>query len=165
MRCTEELSIEIPPVSSSMMSRSPIEELYRAENVRLQRAIAASFGVEIASEAVSEAFAQLLGRGAEVRDPARWVWKSSFAIARGLAVSGDRQFEQVDLSTLDDEYPSDLIAGLRQLSPLQRQAMVLHYYAGFPLAEIAEVTGSTRAAIKVHLLRGRRRMALLLEET
>jgi len=36
---------------------------------------------EVASDAVAEAFAQLIRRGDEVRDPRAWVWRSAFRIA------------------------------------------------------------------------------------
>ena len=42
-----------------------------------------SYVLDIASEALSEAFAQLIARGAAVHDPASWVWRSAFRIARG----------------------------------------------------------------------------------
>ncbi|MEA2579143.1 MAG: aromatic-L-amino-acid/L-tryptophan decarboxylase [Actinomycetota bacterium] len=45
---------------------------------------------EVASEAQAEAFAQLLRRGAEVRDPERWVWKAAFKIAAGELKAGRR---------------------------------------------------------------------------
>ena len=61
-----------------------IEALYRADADRLWRAVYAFAGdAEIASDAVAEAYAQLLRRGSAVRDPAAWVWRSAFQIGRG----------------------------------------------------------------------------------
>ena len=55
-----------------------IEALYRADADRLWRAVYAFAGdAEIASDAVAEAYAQLLRRGSAVRDPAAWVAKGS----------------------------------------------------------------------------------------
>jgi len=48
---------------------------------------------------------------------------------------------------------------------MQRSAVVLHYYAGYRASEIAGITGSTPAAVWVHLSRGRRNMARALEAT
>jgi RNA polymerase sigma-70 factor (ECF subfamily) len=56
------------------------------------------------------------------------------------------------------------MAALRQLSPMQRGALVLHYYAGYPVRDAARILGSTSAAVRVHLSRGRRRLRGLLEE-
>ncbi|HJS26677.1 MAG TPA: hypothetical protein VJ913_06090, partial [Actinomycetota bacterium] len=38
---------------------------------------------EVASDAVAEAFAQVLRRGEDVRDPEGWVWRAAFRIASG----------------------------------------------------------------------------------
>lgn len=56
----------------------------------------------------------------------------------------------------------DLIRALAQLSPSQRAAVVLHDYAGFRAREAADTVGSTEAAMRVHLMRGRRKLRLLL---
>lgn len=50
------------------------EDLYREHADRLWRAVFAYGGdSEVASDAVSEAFAQCLARGSAVRSPGRWV--------------------------------------------------------------------------------------------
>jgi RNA polymerase sigma-70 factor (ECF subfamily) len=61
-----------------------LERLYREDGARLWRALVAFSGDrEVASDAVAEAFAQALGRGEELRDPQRWVWRAAFRIAAG----------------------------------------------------------------------------------
>jgi RNA polymerase sigma factor (sigma-70 family) len=42
--------------------------------------------------------------------------------------------------------------------------LVLRYYAGYSVREIAEIVGSTAATVRVHLSRGRRRLRDVLEE-
>ncbi len=65
-------------------AQSDIEALYRADAERMWRAIYAFAGdTEVASDAVAEAYAQLLRRGSAVRDPAAWVWRTAFQISRG----------------------------------------------------------------------------------
>ena len=57
----------------------PIELLYREQGARLWRALLAWSGDrEIASDAVSEAFMQLIAKGAAVRDPQAGVWRAAF---------------------------------------------------------------------------------------
>ena len=119
---------------------------------------------EVASDAVAEAFAQVLRRGREVQAPERWVWRAAFRIARGelarrrkLGPLEDQPVEISDASVL-------LASALRRLSPRQRGAVVLHYYGGYPLAEVASILGSTTAAVSVHLHRARRRLHDLLTE-
>jgi DNA-directed RNA polymerase specialized sigma24 family protein len=65
---------------------SGLERLYREDGARLWRALMAFSGDrEVASDAVAESFAQALGRGDDLRDPQRWVWRAAFRIAALLA--------------------------------------------------------------------------------
>ena len=52
----------------------------------------------------------------------------------------------------------DLVRLLNDLSDAQRAAIVLHDYAGYRAREAAEIIGSTEAAVRVHLLRARRKL-------
>jgi DNA-directed RNA polymerase specialized sigma24 family protein len=84
------------------------------------------------------------------------VWSAAFAIARAEA---GRQREEprevVDRAAAEAEPIVELLDDLRTLSPLQRSAVVLHYFAGYPLGATATILGSTRAAVGVHLFRAR----------
>ncbi len=137
-----------------------VEALYRADGARLERSLIGAFGDrDLAGEAVAEAFAQLLRRGDDVRNPQAWVWRSAFAIARGQADHSRSATGSVpDVAAEAADWPFDLLAALDRLSPSQRRAVVLHHYAGLPLPEVAVVIGSTAGAVKVHLARGRRRL-------
>ena len=50
------------------------------------------------------------------------------------------------------------------LPPPQRVAIVLRHFEGLPLAEIADITGSTVPAVRSHLFRGRRTLSKTLAE-
>ena len=56
-----------------------------------------------------------------------------------------------------------LVEALAKLPPRQRAAVILHYYVGYRAREIAVITGSTAATVRVHLSQGRRRLRRLLE--
>ena len=120
---------------------------------------------EIARDAVSEAFVQALARGDELRDPAAWVWRVAFIVAR--AELRDRH----QMTPSNDAEPSyepgdpttDVFDALSRISPNQRLAVVLHDYADRPTSEIAELLGISRATVHVHLSTGRRRLRRLLE--
>ena len=58
----------------------------------------------------------------------------------------------------------ELVAALSRLSERQRAAVVLHHAGGYPIREVAAIVGSTPAAVKVHLMRARRRLRELLKE-
>ncbi|MDP9341478.1 MAG: sigma-70 family RNA polymerase sigma factor [Actinomycetota bacterium] len=142
-----------------------LERLYREEGARLWWALLAYSGDrEVASDAVAEAFVQALGRGSAIRSPSAWVWKAAFRIAAGElkrrrgtgGPPGEEHYEMPE--------PSDVLTALARISERQRAAIVLHYYAGYSLKEVAAITGSAKATVGVHLTRGRRRLRMLLEE-
>ena len=145
--------------------QSDIEALYRADADRLWRAVYAFAGdAETASDAVAEAYAQLLRRGAAVRDPAAWVWRTAFRIASGALKAG-RATRAVPTQRTDasDRYAdTDLLEALRRLPEGQRVAVVHFYYADLPISQIAERLGSNGLAVRANLSRGRRRLRDLL---
>ena len=49
-----------------------------------------------------------------------------------------------------------MAAGLRRLSPEQRTAVFLHYFADMPLGDVARLSGVPTATVKVRLHRARR---------
>jgi RNA polymerase sigma-70 factor (ECF subfamily) len=142
-----------------------LERLYREQGARMWQAVLAFAGdPEVASDAVAESFAQALRRGDEIRDPQRWIWRTVFRVAAGELKTRSRSVPMTIEQTYEMEEPArELVAALSRLSERQRAAMVLHHAAGYPIREVAAIVGSTPAAVKVHLMRGRRRLRELLE--
>jgi RNA polymerase sigma-70 factor (ECF subfamily) len=153
-------------VQDALVTTGGLERLYRQDGTRLWRALVAFSGDrEVASDAVSEAFAQAIGRENHLRDPQRWVWRAAFRIAAGELKDRGRFRPPVDDPGYEmEEPPARLIAGLARLSPNQRAALVLHHYAGYPTKEIAGILGSSPATVRVHLSQGRKRLRMILEE-
>ena len=157
-------------VQRTRVTRGPVpevERLYREHRDRLWRGVLAFSGdPDLSADAVAEAFAQLLRRGDAVRDPLRWVWRAAFRIAAGelkerrMRSGGEMPEAAYELA----EPARELVAALARLSPKQRAAVILHHYAGYPTKEVAEIIGSTTAAVRVHLSAGRRRLRDLLSE-
>jgi RNA polymerase sigma factor (sigma-70 family) len=141
-----------------------VERTYRAQAERLWRALVLFCGDrEIASDAVSEAFAQVIARGSAIDDVNRWVWRAAFNIARGDLKRRGRQTSGVpDLPAEVSTETVDLVRALAKLSPKQRASIVLHHYAGYSTKETAEIIGSTSGAVGMHLDRGRKRLRDLL---
>jgi RNA polymerase sigma-70 factor (ECF subfamily) len=158
----------IEPVISrtSADMRADLDVVYRAEAPRMWRALLAFSGDrEIASDAVAEAFAQAIRRGDAIRSLRRWVWKSAYNIAAGeLKRRSNLRFDVIDQPTEPVEPAWELRSALTRCSSSQRAALILYYYAGYQSSEIARMIGSTPAAVRVHLMRGRRRIRELLEE-
>jgi RNA polymerase sigma-70 factor (ECF subfamily) len=142
-----------------------VEAVYRADAQRLWRAIYAFAGdEEIASDAVAEAFAQLLHRGVAVRDPAAWTWRTAFRISAGaLKTRGaGNPLPVTPVEHVDQHGDPDLLAALRQLPDAQRAAVILFYYADLPIREIAARLGTNSLAVRANLSRGRGRLRQLL---
>ena len=141
------------------------EQLFRQTAPGLWRTIFAFAGgrAAVADDAVAEAFARALERVGQIREPVPWLYRTAFRIAAE------------DLRRKEPEVEPDrrvgaaagleaLVPALRELSPAQRAAVVLHYEADLPVRDVAEHMGTTVAAVKVHLFRGRRRLRELLSE-
>jgi RNA polymerase sigma-70 factor (ECF subfamily) len=143
-----------------------LERLYREQGDRMWRAVLGFAGdTEVASDAVSEAFAQALGRGGELHAPERWLWRAAFRIAAGELKERGRHGPPLTEGSYEMEEPArELVAALETLSEKQRAAVVLHHTAGYPVKEIAAILGSTPAAVKVHLSRARKRLRTILEQ-
>jgi RNA polymerase sigma factor (sigma-70 family) len=157
-----------PGVDTAAVSADEeIERLYRHEGDRLWWAIVAYSGDRnVADDAVSEAFTQALGRGAELRSPSAWVWKVAFRIAAGELKRRRREGPaDVETSYEMPEPVIEVLDALRKLSANQRAVIVLHYLADYPAKDIARILGSTTATVDVHLHRARKRLRSLLETT
>ena len=141
-----------------------VERTYRAQAEQLWRALVLFCGDrEVASDAVSEAFAQAIARGSAINDLDRWVWRAAFNIARGELKRRGRQTSGVpDLPTEVSTETVDLVRALAKLTPKQRASIVLHHYAGYSTKETAKIIGSTSGAVGMHLDRGRKRLRDLL---
>ena len=161
------MSVEVGKTRMREKHRDDMEDVFLREAPRLWRALFAYCGdPEISSDAVSEAFAQLLGREAEVTMPNRWVWRAAFKIAGGeLKRRGRSEPLRSDVSEVVDAVPeplTDLLEALDGLTHKQRAATILHYYGGYSTREIADILGSSAATVRVHLSQGRKRLRATL---
>ena len=139
-------------------ARDRVDVLYRDDGDRLWRAVMGFAGDRtVADDAVAEAFAQLLRRGDEVRDPASWVWRAAFRIAAGELQRG-RRTDHVDFerATEDPEPVWGLLGALRGLSEQQRAVVILRDYAGHSGASAARILGTSEPTVRVQLSRARR---------
>jgi RNA polymerase sigma-70 factor (ECF subfamily) len=119
----------------------------------------------VADDAVAEAFARALEHADQIRDPVPWLYRTAFRIA---AEDLGRERREPELESEPDQAAASaaglaaLVPALRQLSPAQRGAVVLHYEADLPVQEVARRMGTSAGAVRVHLFRGRRRLRELL---
>ncbi len=141
-----------------------LEAVFRASSARLWRSIYAYAGGRraVADDAVAEAFARAMVYRDTIRDPLPWLYRTAFRVAaaklkderRSPAASGD-------VVAAPGE-PTEVVEALRELSPSQRAAVVLHHVEDLPVKDVARLMGTSVSAVKVHLFRGRRRLRTLL---
>lgn len=143
--------------------------LYRVVGPGLWHAIYAYSGGDrdVADDAVAEAFARAIQHDDVIRRPSPWLYRTAFRIA---AAELRHRKSQTEIGTRTADPPHDVtevLMALRKLSPSQRAAIYLHYRADLPVREVASLMGTSVAATKVHLHRGRRKLRELLgkEET
>ena len=112
---------------------------------------------------MAEAFARALASTGSIREVVPWIWSVAFRLA---AEDLRRLARLTDTSVIEANEmpePHNLFVTLDQLSDRQRVCIVLHYYAGYSLDEIAAILGTRKGTIGVHLHRGRNRLQQLLE--
>lgn len=156
-------------VHSVLTAQHDYAALYEAVGPSLWRAIYAYSGGQrdVADDAVAESFARAIQHDGAIRRPQSWLYRTAFRIA---AAEVRRRKSQTELGEYMYEQPqgaAEVLRALGKLSPSQRAAVYLHYQADLPVREVARLMGTSVAAVKVHLHRGRRRLRGLLgtEET
>jgi RNA polymerase sigma-70 factor (ECF subfamily) len=142
------------------------DELYRRAGPRLWRAVLAYTGGrrELTDDVVAEAFARTLERAAGIRSVEPYLYRVAFRLAASELRRSPTVAEVPDLARSQDQDLSELFDAIRHLSPGQRAAVFLRYQADLPVAEVARLMGTSSAVVRVHLMRGRRRLAELLGE-
>jgi RNA polymerase sigma-70 factor (ECF subfamily) len=142
------------------------DELYRRAGPPLWRAVLAYTGGrrELTDDVVAEAFARTLERAAAVRSFEPYLYRIAFRLAASELRRAPTVAEVPDRARDQEPDLSELFGAMRVLSPGQRAAIYLRYQADLPVAEVARLMGTSSAVVRVHLMRGRRRLAELLGE-
>jgi RNA polymerase sigma-70 factor (ECF subfamily) len=142
------------------------DAIWRDEGTALWRAVLVYSGGRrvVADDAVAEAFARTIERGDAVREPVPYLYRIAFRLAAADLKRLASQAPVEDSEVSDVVADVDLLRALRALSPDQRAAIFLRYHADLPAARIAELLGTSSAAVRVRLMRGRRKLAALLGE-
>lgn len=118
----------------------------------------------VADDAVAEAFARAVERADSIREPVPYLYRVSFQVAADDLKRQATLTEPGDRAVKDVVEDTDMLEAMKQLSPAQRASVYLHYRADLPVRDVARMLGTTSASVRVHLLRGRRRLAELLKE-
>ncbi|MGH2679597.1 MAG: RNA polymerase sigma factor [Actinomycetota bacterium] len=118
---------------------------------------------DIADDATAEAFARALEHAARILDPVPWLYRTAFRVA-AAELKRPRHVDEPFDPPVVEHRDTDLARSLAKLSPMQRASIYLHYIADLPVRDVANLMGTSGAAVKVHLFRGRERLRSLLGE-
>lgn len=150
-------------VAGSPASTETIAELYEREHlamVRLAHLIVGS--APLAEEIVHDAFVAVLERGDSVLEPGAYLRRVVINGCHGTTrrfATGRRKLARLAVLekgravALPPEV-DETWQNLRFVTPKQRTALVLRYYADLPIAEIADVMGERQGTIKSLIHRG-----------
>jgi RNA polymerase sigma-70 factor, ECF subfamily len=139
------------------------EVLYSEVGPRLWRAILAFTGGrrDLTDDVVAEAFVRTIEAGGSVRRPDAYVYRIAFRLA-ARELRRPATTEDVGGATVQqDPALAELFDALMRLSPGQRAAIFLRYEADLPVADIADLMDTTSGTVRIHLLRGRRKLAAM----
>jgi RNA polymerase sigma-70 factor (ECF subfamily) len=160
------------------LDESELHEFVHTQYPRLVGALALLCGSRATAEdAVQEALARAWERslrGSEVDSLAAWVTTVAMNVTRSgvRRLTTERRARAKLMAVPHDatsqaEMRVDVRRALSTLSRRQREAIVLRYYVGLEITEIARVMGSPEGTIKSLLARARTSMAraLVLDES
>jgi RNA polymerase sigma-70 factor, ECF subfamily len=141
-----------------------LDALFRAEGDGLFRTLVAFTGgrADIAEEATAEAFARAIAQQETLRDPLAWIYRVAFCVAIDEVRRDARHAPASDEASVVAPELHGVMDALKELSPNQRAAILLHHVNGLDTAEVADRMGIARSTVRVHLYRARKRLAALL---
>ena len=122
---------------------------------------------EVARELAQDAFVKALLHWKRVRaydNPTAWVRTVAFRMALRAKAREPRPARAVEGAVADPTPDVDLLRAISQLPRMQRAAIALHYLDDLPVEEVASTLGCAPSTARVHLHRGRARLADLLHE-
>ena len=151
-----------------MGDRGPceFEEVFRDEYERVFRLAFVILGDEgDAADVTQEAFVRLFRRWKRVRTYEHIrAWVRRVAVHEALRVSRKRRQPTVPPGVEDRDHAQrlDVHAAVMRLAPMQRACIALYYLDDRPVAEVSSLLGASPATVRVHLHRGRERLAQML---
>ena len=151
------------------MTREQFIDMVRSEQKGLRRFLLTLCGGDrmtaddIAQESLMKAYLALSKY--DERQKARlWLPKIAYnTFLNHHAKTARHRFEDIDATAMiSSQYSSDesfryqeLLQAMAQLPDSERTTLILHYFEGYKVEEIAHITNCTDAAVKKRLQRGR----------
>lgn len=147
----------------SRTNKPTIEEIYtRYADLLYRLAFTHLSSASDAEDAVSDVFVKYLQNAPEFRDEEhekawfiRVLINRCNDLHRHKAVRAYTPLESVAELAAASEEDSELLHAVQKLPEKNRTAILLHYFEGFSLEEVASVQETTVAAVKMRLMRSR----------
>ncbi|HEY2671387.1 MAG TPA: SigE family RNA polymerase sigma factor [Rugosimonospora sp.] len=157
--------------------REEVREVYAASASRLMAQVYAMTGdFAEAQDVVQEAFVRALARPGQLRrvdNPEAWLRTVALNLARSryrrravfdrLVRTGRLDRSAAHEPPLSPDHVA-LVRALQRLPATVREVLVLHHIADLPVKEVAGLTGCSVEAVKTRLARGRRALAVALDD-
>jgi RNA polymerase sigma-70 factor (ECF subfamily) len=149
-------------------SQVDVADVYRSCGGEVWRALLVVAGgrADLAEEATAEAFARYVRLRDKVREPRAWLYRTGFRLVLD-ELRRERRHTTADVTATAAEqagFSDEFIQAMAALSPEQRLVTFLAYGMDLPLGEVARLTGSTVAGVKMRLHRARRALRERLKE-
>ena len=151
------------------MTREQFIDMVRSEQKGLRRFLLTLCGGDrmtaddIAQEALMKAYLAL-NKYDERQKAKLWLMKIAYnTFLNHHAQTARHRYEDIDATAMiSSQYSSDesfryqeLLQAMAQLPDSERTTLILHYFEGYKVEEIAHITNCTDAAVKKRLQRGR----------
>jgi RNA polymerase sigma-70 factor (ECF subfamily) len=128
---------------------------------------------DTAHEIASEAFTRLLARWSALDNPQSYLYMIATNLVRDHWRKTGRERRALSAITASAEFDTGYHPGqdvhvralLQELPDRLRSPFLLHYYAGFPLREVAAMLGRPEGTIKADLFQARARLRKALGES
>lgn len=157
-----------------MSDQTSFDDFFLGTRSELTRQLTAmTTDPELARDVLQEAYARAWQRWSRVStldNPLAWVrtvaWRLAVSHFRRVAVAERAlralrvRSDQLPAAAVDEAL--DVQNALRQLSPEQRRALVLHDMCGMTMEQVADETGVTIGTVKSRLSRGRAALTRVL---
>lgn len=137
------------------------EEIFRKHRVDLVNYAAALAGPANAEDLVSAVVLRVLSRRtlASLDDPRPYLFRAVLNESRSFLARRPRHGLQFDQGVVDAESPSfEVLAAVQRLSPQQRAATYLIYWADLSIRETALLMGVRSGTVKRYLFLARRNL-------
>ena len=161
-----------PVATASDVDTGAAEELFRTAYPKLAGWVRRLVDDDdTAHEIAAEAFVRLLSRWTRVESPQSYLYMIATNLIRDHWRKAERErraMRSVTAAALDEAaYPDqdvDVRNLLQSLPPRLRDPFLLHYYAGFPIREVAALLHRPEGTIKADLFAARAKLKTALGE-